>query len=1027
MNRQPARQLPTVYTIPPDADFSKVLVEAVLGGRLPHDGASPPDPLQLADWTILVPTRRAARILTHRFAQLSNPGASLLPAIRPLGDVDEDDIQAGAAMSGAGELDADPAITGLRRQFVLAGMIVNWAKDRSDSELGVSVLAATGQALSLADSLGDLIDGFETDEVPLSAIAGILQDDQALHHQDMLDFMNILHRRYPEYLRANGLAGAMQRRSALIRAEADRMSAHPPGAPVIAAGSTGSIPATAQLLKTIAHLPLGAVVLPGLDSRMDEDSWQVLEPQHPQFGFKELLARIGIERGDVQDLLKGPAENQNTARRWLLSEVMRPSRTSDKWRGAIADNLDQLENAADGLTWLEAPDQHTEAQAIALLMRQTLEKQGTTAALITPDRQLARKVKSQLRRWSLDVDDSAGEPVLRSPQGSFMCLLLDAALARFAPGSLVALLNHPFALFGLTRPELSLAAVNLEMAVLRSRLVPPGLGDLLHDARQSHAAVSRRSHRHVRNLGDADWQAVFDLIARLQSQLALLEDVFASTMPCPLDEYVTAHLQVSEAITVNSENAQTPLWQGEAGEVLAGMFALLREDAGECPPLLPHDYAALIRKLLAGTPVHPHHVGHLQLAIYGLLEARLVRADVTILGGLNESIWPGEAEIDPWLNRPQKSALELQSPERRMGLMAHDFVQAAAAGKTWLTSSRKIDGQPVVASRWLLRMKALLDAAGKTDSIEPNEDWLGWALGMDQPANHTPVKPPQPCPPVDARPDRLSVTRIDRLINDPYGIFAGHILGLEAVEPLDGEFGARERGTLVHSALERFVRKNPGTLPDNAADLLMEEISALFAEAASDPAVYAFWQPRMQRLAVWFVDQERTWRSDTAGQHVEQKGEYGFDVAGRPFTLSGVADRIDVKLDSTARLIDYKTGALPAAKPSSQGYSFQLDLEAYMAAHGAFPTIGDTEASETVFVHLTGGDPPGQLRQTSNGVSQRAQDAFEGLLNLLEDYARPDQPYLALDRQTREERAFDFDHLSRWREWAHLRRGGEGS
>jgi len=41
---------------------------------------------------------------------------------------------------------------------------------------------------------------------------------------------------------------------------------------VIAAGSTGSMPATAKLLATIAHLRHGAVVLPGLDTDLDAEA-----------------------------------------------------------------------------------------------------------------------------------------------------------------------------------------------------------------------------------------------------------------------------------------------------------------------------------------------------------------------------------------------------------------------------------------------------------------------------------------------------------------------------------------------------------------------------------------------------------------------------------------------------------------------------------------------------------------------------------------------------------------------------------
>jgi ATP-dependent helicase/nuclease subunit B len=1019
--------VPRVFTIPPDDNFAKVLVEAVLSGVLAGSGAAAPEPVQLADWTILVPTRRAARALATAFGDEGRGGASLLPVVRPLGDANEDELGAEAVLSGTAELDVAPAISGIRRQFVLAGMIQRWAQARPESAVSGSVGDSASQALALAASLGELIDSFDTDEVDLAAIKPLFEQDLALHREDLLAFLDIVREAYPAYLAEHGLSGPMQRRSRLIRAQAKMLAARPPGAPVIAAGSTGSIPATAELLKTIAYLPSGAVVLPGLDLDMDAESWDALEPQHPQFGFKELLGRIGLERDEVRVLSGERATAGAQARRWLLSEVMRPSSTSERWHETVRAHAARLPDATAGLSWLEAPEQHSEALSLAMIMRHALDAPERTAALVTPDRQLARKVKSQLQRWSIEVDDSAGEPALRTPAGSFLLLLCDAALARFQPAKLLALLQHPYALFGLPRGELSAAAQVLEIAVLRGRMVAPGLAGLKRAGETARASVNSYSHRLVRDLDDDGWQQVFDLIARLEDQLALLEDVFASDTPCPLDEFVTHHIRTGEAVTTDADMAVTPLWQGEAGEVLSALFAGLKQDAASCPALLARDYAVLVRRQMAAAPVRPRHVRHPRLAIYGLLEARLVRADVTILGGLNEGVWPGEPEIDPWLNRPQKRQLSLQVPERRLGLMAHDFVQAAAGSEVWLTSSRKIDGQPAVASRWLLRLKALLKASGRLDDIRPKENWAGWALGLDEPDGHTPVSLPRPAPPVEARPERLSVTRIDRLRKDPYGIYAGHILRLDPLEPLEAVLGNRERGTLVHAALEQFSRRTAGGLGGDAVDVLMQEIETQFAKRVGDEAAYAFWEPRMRRMAEWFVARERDWRRDLAQQLLEQRAEHAFEVVGRRFTINCVADRVDVLSDASLRLIDYKTGTLPAVKPGSDGYSAQLDLEAYMAGQGAFGAAGAAAVTEMAFVRLSGGDPPGEVREIAGDIGKRAEDAFVGLCTLLADYNDPNQPYLVLDRPGRDVQPFDFDHLSRWREWGHLRDREVGS
>ena len=1009
---------PNVFTIPADADFSATLVHAIRSGELPHAGARAPDPLALADWTVLVPTRRAVRTIVTAFAGQDPQPASLLPQIRPLGDADEDDIQGRSAVSGGPELDVAPEISRLQRQFVLSRLIAEWLDARRDSELAANVLNSVSQAMSLAESLGDLIDRFETDEVQIDAVRQLFDSELAMHREDFLEFLDIVRLRYPAYLAEHGFSGQMARRSQLIRAQAALLAAAPPGAPVIAAGSTGSIPATAELLKTIAWLPAGAVVVPGLDLDCDEQSWDVLEPHHPQYGLRELLAHIGITRAEVRRLGTAP----NADRRWFLSEVMRPGATSENWHAAVGQGAGRFESACDGLTWLQAPDRRSEALTVALIMRRTLEQGDRTAALITPDRQLARQVKTELGRWAIAIDDSAGEPVSRSPQGAFLSLLADAALDGFRPARLVALLDHPYALFGMARADLARQADHLEVAVFRGHAAGQGLEALTRQVELRRGALDAYSHASVKRLGDDDWQAISALANRLTGTLADVEAMFSGSSRRPLQDYIKAHIRTAEAISHDAELDRTPLWQGEAGSVLSDLLRSLNANAEDCPDLTPSDYIALIQKQMASASVRPRHSRHPRLAIYGLLEARLQRADVTIVAGLNEGTWPDEADIDPWLNRPQKAALALQLPERRLGLMAHDFAQAVAGNEVWMTSSRKIDGQPAVASRWLLRMKALLKAAGSEGLIQPAEPWIGWSLGIDTPGPQDTVriKPPQPSPPVAARPSRLSVTRIDRLIRDPYGIFAQYILSLEPLEDIERKLGGREKGNLVHAALERFVRNNPGPLGRNAGELLMAEFRRLFDERVSDPALHAFWLPQMQRIADWFVARERQWRSGVHAQHVEQKAAYSFDVAGATFTLSCIADRMDVLDDGSVRLIDYKTGQLPGAKPSSDSYSVQLDLEAHMAIAGAFEAVGPVGVRELVYARLAGGNPPGELRTFDGDVAGRAVAEFDGLVSLLSDYADPRRPYAAIGAASREDRAFDYDHLSRWREWYHL-------
>src|SRR5690606_20009946 len=135
----------------------------------------------------------------------------------------------------------------------------------------------------------------------------------------------------------------------------------------------------------------------------------------------------------------------------------------------------------------------------------------------------------------------------------------------------------------------------------------------------------------------------------------------------------------------------------------ANFIRELIESAPAFGELLPESYSYFFDELLSARVVRPRFGLHPRLFIWGPLEARLQHADRMILGGLNEGTWPGEANIDPWVNRPMRAAMGLEPPERRIGLSAHDFAEGASAEEAVLSRALKVEGAPAVASRWWLR------------------------------------------------------------------------------------------------------------------------------------------------------------------------------------------------------------------------------------------------------------------------------------------------------------------------------------
>ncbi|WP_038035802.1 double-strand break repair protein AddB [Thermopetrobacter sp. TC1] len=1036
-----ARGRPRVYTIPPDVAFLPALARAILSGNLPVPGGAPPSPLDLVNWTIWLPTRRTARLLAAELMTVAPSGAQVLARIHPLGDVDEDEL---ALLDAAGQeviADLPQPIPPVVRHFLLAELVREWAE--SDREWPLSELIRThpGEALKMARALARLIDAFAIENLPLDALDALLDDDRPQHRLAARALLRHVRAEYANRLAERGYMDAAARRSRLIEAQAERYRSSPPDAPVIAAGSTGTIPATAQLLKVIAHMPLGCVILPGLDRNMDEKSWDVLPEGHPQYGMKRLLKTIGADRKEVEDLpgLDEWRTDTGCARAFLLSEVMRPAETSDQWPNIVRKKRDVLLKGSEGLNLLDADDRHEEARAIALLMRETLErevvdaftgeKRPCTAALITPDRALAQQVREELTRWGIAVDDSAGLPLADAPPGVFLKLLLDAALNGFPPEKLAPLAAHPFVCCGMGRGVFLERFTHLENAVLRALPSWPGIERLEALVQQRKQAVQNepfQAHRAVRALSPEDWAAMHEVARALSTALSSLARQAAGRQAKPVDfgTLLRCLFETAEGLCTNDEG-RCLLWEGEAGEALAEAVSDLIDHADLGPRLTLQDLALYLITELSGRPVRPPQKAQVRLFILGLLEARLVPADVKILGGLNEDIWPPAAEVDPFLNRPDKRRIDLPVPERRIGLTAHDFVQAAGNRTVWLTWAKRVDQQPAVPSRWILRLEALRSSLEQEAADRPQPHLLAWARALDRPKGRArPVDPPCPRPPVRLRPDSLSVTRVGLLMRAPYVFFAQQVLGLEPLDDLVCRMGARELGTAIHAALERFFRAHSGPdLPENAEEQLFAFLKEAFLEAVDDEMRLHWWSPRLERMAAWILEQEKSWRASLRRVHAEIEGRLVLSLdGGGAFTLTARADRLDLLENGAVRLLDFKTGQAPGKKPDSSDYDPQLDLEGAMALKGGFADIGPARAiEELAYVRLTGGVPPGEVKRLGNSdeANDRAREALNGLAQLMGAYAREDQAYLPVGFEDAKPYLVPFAHLARWQEWRH--------
>ena len=971
-----------VFTIGIDHRFADELAQGVLAE---YGG----DPLALADVLILVPTRRSVRALREAFLRATGGAPTILPRMAPLGDVDDGEWDLAPGDDTA--LALAPAIDATAREALLAQLVAAFRDDQ-----GHPIAQSAAQALKLARELGGLLDELAIEGVDFGRLADLVTGNFAEHWRRTLTFLEIVGTAWPAMLAERGQVDAIERRSRAIRARAARWQAAPPRTPVIAAGSTGSQPATRELLGVIARLPQGVVVLPGLDREIDEESWRRLDPSHPQFGLHELLASFGVERAAVPDW---PGRGGDRARRILVAELMRPAETSEAWSRPDPAALDHV-------TRVDCASSHQEATVIALALREALNAQRRTAALITPDRELARRVTAELKRWNIDIDDSAGQPLVDTPPATLLRALCAAVDGGFGPVDLLALLKHPLCTLGQPRADLLDAARRLDRQYLRGLKPVAGL----------QALRARIGSVKAEDAGDA--QGAVALIDRLDAATSGLVVLMAegASPGALLDATIAA------AEMLSSTEA---LWQGEAGAALAEALARLRGAWRDQPAIEGGEWPALLATMLAPEAIRPRFGRHPRLSIWGPLEARLQRADLLILGGLNEGSWPPSVETGPWLNRPMRAALGLPQPERRIGLSAHDFVSAFAADHVLLTRAEREGGAPTVPSRWLARLDALLgfDANAAIPSpayLQRGRRYVDWAEAIDRPDTYLPWKRPAPCPPLEARPTRLSVSSIEQWRRDPYGLYARRILNLQRLEPLEAELGAAERGSALHAALDEFLKQHPsGLLPGDAVRRLEEIGEEHLGELLTAPAERAFWWPRFQRLARWFVAQENNRRA--SGLRLldgETQGTLTVGPRARPLTITAIADRIDELGPDVWEVIDYKTGRVPTTRELEGLFAPQLLLEAAMAEAGGFAKIDGKPAEVVLTYWRANGLGDGGDIKDIKGSDELVPKMVALVDKLAERFADPATPYIALPWPEFIPHFNDYEHLERVAEWS---------
>lgn len=976
-----------VFSIDPGRPFLSDLAEGLidsLGRELPRA-------------EIFLPTRRSVRAAADAILDAYDRrgvGAALLPRFRAIGDIDEDELIAFAG-DAADEIDLPPAVTPTERMAALARLVA--ARDR----------AFAGQenwpaAIAAARELGKLLDSFYTEEIDPKALAGLEVADHAGHWANSLKFLSIVTDLWPAHLKEIGRADPALRRAKLIGATAKRFADAPPSHPVIIAGTTASAPSVARLVKAIAKAPVGVVILPGLDRSMDARAWKSIDApdsqSHPQSGLKALLDTLGLSPSSVRPW---PGSGEESRRVQLLTLALRPAEATDEWlslAGAMTARDEKLGAATDGLTLIEADNEEAEATAIAALFRETVEEAGKTAILVTPDRHLSRRVALKMRRWNILVDDSAGVPFAHSSCGVFLRLV---ALYLEDPGDPVALLalaRHPLARLDLAARERARAVDALDRN-LRGARPASGLAGV--------EAALRREKR---------------LTEEIASAIAALNDAaaaFPRDPETPFPALFAGHIAAAERLA-----GADHLWAGDDGAAGAALLAELKSCADDITLINGRRYADVFSALIAGAAVRKRSDAHPRLSILGPLEARLQAADHVILGGLNEGAWPSEDGGDPFLSRQMRRDLGLPSPERRIGLSAHDFAGLAAQPNVTLTRARRAGGKPANPSRWIIRLKNILTGAGALAAVDRSDEWRAIVNELDAPEKLARATRPRPPAGPGRRPQSASVTRIEKWLRDPYSIYALYLLGLRKLDEPGAAFGPREMGNLLHKVFERAALASAAPTVQSLNALY----DALAPEYGLSEADRRFWSASVAQSFDWFAQFDAERRGEGRVGAVEGKGEWTLGGIDPPFTLTATADRIDILNDGRAAIFDYKSGTLRTEK-QDKTFSPQLALTGAIVEAGGFAGPGARRVARYEYLKIANRSED----EAKNGWGREGDDADAAIRDaearlraLIAAFDDPGAVYHSQPRPQFTDDYGDYDQLARRKEWGAAEDGGDG-
>ncbi len=982
-----------VFNISPRYPFLDVLARYVIETAKEQN-------LNIANDLILLPTRRACRHLKEIFLLLSENKATLIPTILPLGDIDEN----GFAFLDYDTINLDEnlpkPITTIERNLILSKLVKQKMSDISEE-----------QAYSLAVDLAHLMDTVEMEELSFDNLKNIVPDKYSKHWQETLEFLKIITENYPLILKEQNLLNPVDYKVKLIKQQINLWKSFPPKGRIFAAGSTGSLVPISYMLKYIASIDNGYLILPGLDKNISDSDFDFLtsdypnsNQNHPQYGLLKLIKGLNLKINEVPNLplYKKDYDVVDVDREKLSSCIMISSDMNSNWQ-----NLSFKENVLENVTEIELQNEADEVFAISSLLRKSIEE-NKKALLITPDRKIAKSVASKLKSWNIIVDDSAGIPASDTITGNYIILILKMIYDNFSPYSLLAVLKHKYTHLGYNKNELNNIINSLENNVLCGKFGIDNLDRMLSyeqcpiDVEILLNKIKALCSEYISLMSDIDKYSIYDLFIK---HLKLVEN-FVSGPNIDFNEILWSsdiHIELSK----------------ELKSFIAALKEIKNKEYSiSIDEMTASAYFIFISNYLLSLNLRITNGIHPNIAIMNSIEARLIDADLYIMAGLNEDTFPAVISDDPWMNRPMKAEFKLPLPERKIGLSSHDFVEFFCKKNVVMTHSQKVKGVNTITSRWLTKLSAIVEIAKIKWDNSLSQEVLYWIKNFETKVIGNRCKQPSPCPPIEARPKELSATWIEKWYRDPYIIFANKILGLEKIKDINPTIGGAEFGDIIHNAVQKFKECNFST-EEELLNLMVKESLSIMSINQND-----FWLQRFKSIAKSFIQFEKKYKNDVKLSILENEGKYKISDN---FTIKAKADRIDVLNNNTCAVYDYKTGTIPYKKSVLTGYSPQLLIEALIIENGGYVSIGSKKVSKIAYLALKNKESDNKeiifSEYDDKPLSEMIADTNNNLKDMINKFYNKENPasYISHPNPNKVgdliKKYSEYEHLARIKEW----------